>query len=295
MHFSRHSTTMQIVRISNDAIKNFNKEKVTYMTLLDIEKAFDMVWINGLIYKLYKYGTPNYLTKLVYTYLTGRTLQVKINNSTSEKQETKAGVPQGSVLGPALFNYYINDIPKFPKTEISLYADDTAIYSHSYYAQAAFLQNQIHVNKILCHFEKWKIKLNAEKTESIIFTRKFTNKTTHQRLKIHDKIIQPAKSVKYLGVWMDSLLRFHTHAQKTINKFHNVLSTLYPLLNRKSNLNSHNKKLIDTAIIRPVIRYAAPVLEAVSRTNKQKLQRLQNKCLRFALDADRYTTIEQLH
>lgn len=290
-----HSTTMQIVRISNDVIKNYNKQKVTVMTLLDIEKAFDTVWINGLIHKLIHYNIPTFLTKLIYSYLTERTLQVKVKNILSTKQKTKAGVPQGSVLGPVLFNLFINDIPTFPKTSIALYADDTAIYSHSYYAQAALLQNQIHVDKILQYCKKWKIKLNAAKTENITFARKFTNTTTYQRLRILDKTIEPTKAVKYLGVWMDSSLRYHIHAQKTITKFNNALSIFYPLLNRKSRLTMENKKLIYTAVIRPVITYAAPVLAALSTTNKRKLQRLQNKCLRLVLNADRYTRIEELH
>lgn len=148
-------------------------------------------------------NTTSQLTKLIHSYLTERTLQVKLKNILSSKQKTKAGVPQGSILGSVLFNLLINDIPTFPNTNIALYADATAIYSHLYYAQAALLQNQLHVNRILQFCEEWKIRLNAAKTENITFTRKFTNTTTYQRLRILDKTIEPTKAVKYLGVWMD--------------------------------------------------------------------------------------------
>lgn len=242
-----------------------------------------------------KLKVPIHLTRLIYSYLTERTIQVKIKNDISEKQPTKAGVPQGSILGPTLFNYFINDIPTFERTKIAMYADDTATYAHSYYAQAATLQNQIHVNKIQNFCEDWKIKLNGDKTETITFTRKFTNIISRQKLHVANKTIEPTKTVKYLGVWLDSALKFHTHVQKVISKFNSCLRTLYPLLNKNSRLNQNNKKLIYTSIIRPLITYAAPVLAMTSKTQKTKIQRLQNKCLRLILTADRYTTIQELH
>lgn len=290
-----HDTNMQIIRITNDIIQNYNKEKVTVMTLLDIQKAFDTVWIEGLIHKMSKFKVPKHLIKLLHSYLTFRTIQVKINNTTSNKHYTKAGVPQGSILGPTLFNYFINDIPKFEKTQIALYADDTAIYAHSYYTQAATLQNQIHVNKILNYCSIWKIKINREKTETITFTRKFTNIRSMQTLKVEGKAINPSNHIKYLGVWLDTRLKFHTHVQKTVSKFHTCLKLLYSLLNKNSKLNQENKKLLYTSIIRPIITYAPPVLTMTSKTQQTKLQRLQNKCIRLILTADRYTTVHDLH
>lgn len=290
-----HNTTLQAVRISHDILENFNKEKVTIMTLLDIQKAFDTVWTDGLIYKMDSLQIKKPLVKLIKSYLEDRYIQVKLENETSTRHRTLAGVPQGSVLGPTLFNLFINDIPKFEKTSIAIYADDTAIYAHSYYAQAALLQNQIHLDRIIKHFEKWKININPEKTENITFSRKFTNIRTFKKLKVKDIEIEPKTCVKYLGVWMDKSLRFHIHAEKTVKKFHAALRALYPLLNKRSKLTIENKKKIYTAILRPTLTYAAPILTIASNTQKTKLQRLQNKSLRLVLTADRYTPIHQLH
>jgi hypothetical protein len=66
------------------------------------------------------------MIKLIQSYLTDRTFKVKIENTLSGAQPIKAGVTQGSVLGPRLFTWFINDLPTFEKTKIALYADDTA-------------------------------------------------------------------------------------------------------------------------------------------------------------------------
>ncbi|CAH1383682.1 unnamed protein product, partial [Tenebrio molitor] len=108
------------------------------------------------------------------SYLCDRKIRVKVNNELSTEKTIKAGVPQGSVLGPSLFNFYIHDLPEFSKTNLALYADDTAIYAHSFYAQAALLQNQLHMKLLTNYFDDWKLKLNESKTELIIFSRKRT-------------------------------------------------------------------------------------------------------------------------
>lgn len=175
-----HSTSMQVARIAHEIISHFNKGNVTSMALLDIEKAFDTVWIDGIIFKLIGSKFPIYIIRLISGYLGAVSFKVRINNSLSEIQTTEAGVPQGSVLGPVLFSFFINDIPKFAKTSLAIYADDTSIFAHSFNAQVATKQTQIHLDQILAYTRKWKIKINNNKTEHIIFTKKFTN--TKQRL-----------------------------------------------------------------------------------------------------------------
>lgn len=265
------------------------------MLLLDIEKAFDKVWINGLIYKLVNYKFPFYLIKLIHNYLTNRTFKIKVNNSFSEQQTPTAGVPQGSVLGPVLFTYYINDIPQFAKTQIAIFADDTAIYAHSHHAQVATKQLQIHLGQILEWAENWKIRINNSKTENIIFTRKRTDLRITSPIKIQNLLINPTEKVKYLGIHLDKRLNFNTHLNSAINKGHGAIKSLYPLINKNSKMSIHNKKLIYTSMIRPIITYASPVSSNISKTKMLKLQRFQNKCLRLILNTDNYTPIDWMH
>jgi hypothetical protein len=136
-----------------------------------LEKAFDHVWIKGLLYKMHQAGLNINFIKLMSSYLTSRRIKVKVNN----EKLINTGVPQGSVLGPTLFNLYIHDMPQFAKTNLTLYADDTAIYAHSFFAQAALLQNRFHLKILSAYFDKSKLKLNETTTETIIFSRKRTS------------------------------------------------------------------------------------------------------------------------
>ena len=127
---SKHSTTQQILRIMEKISMGFNKNQSTGMALLDIEKAFDSVWHKGLLYKLHRCNYPLFLTKLISSFLSDRSSFVDINGFHSEPYPIPAGVPQGSLLSPHLFNFFINGIPKPKNCDLAIYADDTALFSN---------------------------------------------------------------------------------------------------------------------------------------------------------------------
>lgn len=288
------NTTLQVTRIVKDVIDQFNKDKVTVMTLLDIAKAFDRIWIEGLIYKMLKYRFSNYLIKLVLSYLTDRSIAVRVNDTISTTKHIHVGVPQGSVLAPTLFNIYINDTPSFPKTNLGMFADDMAIYAHSFSAQVATKQTQIHIDIIKKYCDKWKIRLNADKTETIVFARKRTNHRVFQKLTMDGHTIIPKTHVKYLGVTMDSRLNFDTHLKNRRQLSYATMRKLYSLM-KSEVMTSENKRALYKVILRPIITYACPAWANVSKTRLRPLQVFQNKCLRLATGADRYTRLTTLH
>lgn len=289
-----HNTIMQVARITNDIIVHYNKGYTTQMSLLDICKAFDTVWIHGLVHKLIKHSFPAELIVLLNSYLRDRKLKIKVNAAVSNEKILHAGVPQGSVLGPTLFILFINDIIRFPKTKLALFADDTAVYSHSFWAEVGNRQNQIQIDMIEKFFKEWKIKLNPSKTESITFTRKYTNCKVFKLLRVANHSIQISDKVKYLGITLDKRLSFIPHISELLKKGFIVLRLLYPLL-ASSSVNKENKRLLYTTIIRPIITYGAPLFCSVSNTQFQRLQIFQNKCTRLITGCDRYTSIRSLH
>jgi hypothetical protein len=101
-----HSTTAQLARITDDITHGYNVNKHTGLVLLDIEKAYDTIWVSGLIYKLINLGFPEYITLFLMSYLTQRTFSVTVSGYHSTPKHITAGLPQGAVLSPILFTIY---------------------------------------------------------------------------------------------------------------------------------------------------------------------------------------------
>jgi len=124
---TNHTTVHQILIIVEDVSFGFNNNKSTAMALLDLRKAFDSVWHNGLLHKLVKAGYPIYIVRLIYSYLNSRQAYVSLGSYKSNYFAVLSGVPQGSLISPHLFNLFINDIPLPSQGKLALFADDTSI------------------------------------------------------------------------------------------------------------------------------------------------------------------------
>ena len=96
---------------------------------LDISKAFDRVWHAGLLHNFKCYGIPGQIFDLISSFLSNRRLRMVLDGTSSQEYPVNAGVPQGSFLGPTLFLIYINDFPNDVICDITIYVDDTALYS----------------------------------------------------------------------------------------------------------------------------------------------------------------------
>ena len=125
------STTNQLLYLVSEIHEAFENSKCLEVraVFLDISKAFDKVWHEGLIFKLKQNGISGKLLKFFESYLYNRKQRVMINGSYSDYANIESGVPQGSVLGPLLFLVYINDLEKNIKLNVKFFADDTMLYS----------------------------------------------------------------------------------------------------------------------------------------------------------------------
>ena len=191
------------------------------MIVLDLEKAFDTVWYQGLIFKLHKFNLPSYLIKIIQNYLKGRKFLVRLQQ-------------------------YANILAEF--------------------------------------FDRWKLKVNAQKTDLIIFSRK-QKKEKIPDFRLQNQPVEIKTNVKYLGVILNTKLNYHAHVENTKKNVHKIIGVLFCLIRRNSSLSIRNKIIIYNMIIKAAMLYALPVWSNTNTTNILKLQKLQNKCLRMITNA----------
>lgn len=294
---SSHSTVQQVVRVVDDITQAINKKECTALILIDLQQAFDRVWYIGLLYKLIKLKVPGYIIKVLYSYFQNRTFYVDINKATSTTRPILAGVPQGSLLGPVLFNIYINDMPSNDKTSLGIYADDTASYASSKSGKLAEQRIQAHANDIADWCKKWRLQVNASKCETMLFRREGRLSYNHQLAITFDgEQVKQVKTAKYLGVTLDPKLSWTAHLEATARKAAARQAQLYPLINPRSKINPNTALRIYKATILPILTYACPVWTgARDKTKIKKLQIVQNKTLSAIAKTRKGTRIKKLH
>ena len=132
---------------------------------MDISKAFDKVWHDGLIFKLKQNGVSGSLLTLFENYLRDRKQRVVLNGSSAEYENIKSGVPQGSVLGPLLFLIYINDLELNIHSQVRFFADDTMLFSivKNPIISANELNQDLETIRQWAH--QWKLEFNPDPTK----------------------------------------------------------------------------------------------------------------------------------
>ena len=230
--------------------------------------------------------------KIIACFLNNRKFRVNHNGGESSTRHIQAGVPQGSVLAPILYNIYTSDIPTSAQVNLALYADDTAIYTSNRNLRYARLTLQRYLNTLTKWFKDWNINTNQAKTKAIIFTRR--RPTNPPRLQMHGRILPYVRAVKYLGVTLDTKLLFNEHIDDLASRGNRAIKMLMPLL-RQETLSTKNKRTLYTSLVRSRLTYAAPAWTTASKFRITKLQRIQNKTLRMILRQRKRTPIHQLH
>lgn len=126
----KHSAVHALIMLFEETAMGFNDRKITIAAFLDIEKAFDTMWVEGLIYKFIKMKFPEYIIKIVLFYFRARSFRVKLGDQLCDSVSVNDGVPQGSILGPLLFIIFLIDLlPAHMNTTMTVYADDTSTFS----------------------------------------------------------------------------------------------------------------------------------------------------------------------
>ncbi len=281
-----HGTATALTNVTTEIATNIDSSKVSCLVLLDFSKAFDLINHDLLVSKLRYYGFSERVCLWFSSYLQPRTQVVELEGARSEPVETSLGVPQGSVLGPLLFNIYTSDLPQQVRTcSVNLYADDTQLLV-GFPPEDSCLTMQ-RVNNDLEEIYKWSTKhglvLNATKSHYMIIgsnnNRQQFLQYNFTTLHINGSILPSAESARNLGVTFDERLDFQLHVNKKLSFVYAKLRSLYPF---KFILPSEIKLMLVEALIFPQLDYCSVVFyHFLSSEYKNKIQLAQNSCIRF--------------
>lgn len=291
-----HGTDQQLFRVTQFILKAFDARKYCSAVYIDISEAFDRVWHDGLLNKLAKLLPAN-LYLVLQSYLHERTFLVKgANNVRSRKCQIKAGVPQGSVLGPLLYTIYTSDMP-LPNDRstspllLSTFADDTVIMAASEILQLATGANQDYLRRLETWARLWCTKINTSKTAHIIYsTRRLDPDQRSITLRLNGSNIAINTRHKYLGLHLDSKLNLKFHIAQLRSRLIGLSIKLKWLLSMRCKLTRKCKALVYKQLIAPVWHYAFPIWGALASTTEvRRIDVLQNRLLRKATNTPWYT------
>ena len=277
--------------------RGLSKGLKTGAIFVDIEKAFDNVWHLGLLYKLNKYNIPNYLGHWIASYLSNRTFQVKCANELSKVMPIKAGVPQGSVLGPTLFNLFFNDISEIKEenTELGMFADDVATWVRHYQPKFIEKKLQANLNNIQGWSSKWRLKISVTKTTYNIFNFRNSNLNNKIKLKYNGNPIKGETNAKFLGVTLDPGLRLKKHIDIICQRTQRRINLLKSIKGRGWGASSKIIMSTYKTLIRPIIEYAPFIPSIVSNSNRERLETIQRKAARIALGWSSRSSVKNLN
>ena len=243
----------QLIAITHEIYQAFDGNPCleTRGVFLDMSKAFDKVWHDGLLFKLKSYGIQGNLYNILENYLLNRQQRVVLNGQESDWREVLAGVPQGSVL----FLVYINDLPENLRSSVKLFADDTSLFSTVFNVDQSYQELSSDLRLIQKWAYQWKMSFNPDPSKQateVIFSRK-KKPANHAPLSFNSSQVAVEPHQKHIGLYLDRNLTFDFHLKEKKSKANRVIGLIKHLsrtLPRKSLITLY------TSIARSHLDYA---------------------------------------
>lgn len=308
------STSHAITYFLEKMHRGFLKKEPFLAVSLDLRKAFDTVWIEGLIFKLKLMGFSDHVCKLLFSFLSNRSFKVKVNNVFSTIKNILAGVPQGSILGPILFNLYISDFPCDweNRTESIFFADDILLFRERKNVDRLIDGMNNYLINIADYLKHWKLTINESKCEAILFrlyesfipkSQKKYKDNLNVKIEINNCIIQVKDSIKYLGVIFQnkrSVIPQINYMLKKANGAYALLKTFF----KNQKFSCKLKEICYKQLIRPILQYAYPGWCSASSFQMNRIRKFERKVLykclptseayRYLIDLDCYRLISKI-
>lgn len=277
--FRRNRSTTDALIFVKSIIENATKEDSVFIAVsLDIRNAFGSLPWDVIREALRKKGFPDYLRRIIDDYLNNRSVEYIGEDGTIKTKRMQAGVPQGSVLGPLLWNIGYDSVLQEgvdPGCTIVCYADDTLIVATAKTTNQVIMRANMQVSRVLSRIAGLGLTVATQKTEAVYFPGKQKLKKT-PTLDVGGELIEVKSSMKYLGVIIDRRMSFEDHfeyVEKRANQMSASLERLLPNLRGPKEI----KRRLYANVVISVILYAAPVWSCellASKKGRDKIDRL---------------------
>ena len=270
----------ELWKLAND------KKEVFGALLIDLSKAFDCMSHDLLIAKISAYGFDDLSTRLLKSYLSNRKQRTKIGKELSEWLKISDGVPQGSILGPLLFNIYISDLFFIiVETKVANYADDTTPYTIAPTWNEVSEKLSSVAEKIFAWLSYNQMVGNADKCQLIV------NKTDNTMfLNVKNEAVLNTETSKILGITFDNLLTFAPHIEKLCKTASLKISALARM---SIYLSKAKRRRLMNAFIKCQFSYCPLIWMFHSRALEHKINYLHERCLRIVY-SDSTSSFEDL-
>ena len=286
-----------LVDLTSCVTDSLNKRDNQIALFLDMEKAYDKVWHDGLVFKMNRAEFPPEMLRLVNSWLTDRTAAARHGQSLSEYFPLAGGVPQGAPWSCDLYNIWIGDCPKPPpapptaRTAVvtRFFADDTSHVSRAKTVRAAHRNLQTYIaGRYEKWLNKWRIPVNVGKSVVVHFVHSNYTRTHADpiHLTLHGQEIPVEKSTKYLGLVFNRHLNWSQHLQSVRGRVIQRTNLLRMLRAKGLGTNQHTLLHCYKTFIRPVIEYGHPAIVTSSTRYQRSLVTMERNCLRRSLGMD---------
>ena len=282
-----HNTCSALSQVVHHITEANERGEYTVGLFLDLSKAFDCLDYGILFQKLYAYGFRGRSLDILKSYLSDRHQFVEIERHMSSRRPSLCGVPQGSILGPLLFLLYMNDIHKSSDTlSFVLYADDTNILLSGSNPDNIISMMNSELPNVTDWLNANKLCLNVSKTHFVVFRPGRSSLTTNQVLYLNQSPVNQEFRTKFLGVIMDSRLKWVDHIsyiRKKLSKNVGILNKLRKVLNTPSLLQLYY------SFIHPYISYCLEIWGSAAMTHIDSICKIQKLCCRLITNSPRLT------
>ena len=272
-----------------------DKKLHTAVVFIDLKKAFDNVQHQLLLLKLQQHGIGGTVLAWFWNYLSQRTQNVVLNGSSSNYFCSFKGVPQGSVLGPLLFNLYVADLPEIAqenRVALPSFADDMSLYCSRTTEMEACKDASSALSVLHQAIQDIGLEINAEKTTSMIISphrRSQTHQQAHCSIYCKDKKVSMVTESRLLGVIVDNNLTWSAHVDTVYSK---VARKIGAMKRTSRQLSLKARRSFFLSVIQPDLEYAAGAcVPSMPESQRQRLLSLWRKAVRCTAGADKHADV----